>query len=55
MPVARFTFLSFLYNSTAGRCASEEMALELALLPAILHAESKGMTEDLPRSFVNSR
>lgn len=38
----------------AGRCASEERALELTLLPAILHAESKDLTQDLLKSFGNS-
>lgn len=38
----------------AGRCASEERALELALLLAILRAKSKGLTEHLPKSFGNS-
>lgn len=38
----------------AGRCALEERELELRLLPAILHAESKDVTQHLLRSFGNS-
>lgn len=37
----------------AGRRASEERALELTF-PAILHAESKNLTQHLPKSFGNS-
>lgn len=54
IPVATFIVLGFLYNLMAGRHASEERALELTLLPAILHAESKDLTQDLPQSFGNS-
>lgn len=52
--VAKSTLLGFLSNLMAGRHASEERALELMLLPAILHAESKDLTQDLPKSFGNS-
>lgn len=54
IPVAKFTLLGFVHNLMVGRCASEERAVELTLLPAILHAESKDFTQDLPRSFGNS-
>ena len=52
--VARFTLSGFLSDLMAGRRASEERAQELMLLSAILHAESKDLTQDLPKSFGNS-
>lgn len=54
IPLARFTLSGFLYNLMARRRASEERALELTLFPAILHAESKDLTQHLPNSFGNS-
>lgn len=54
IPAAKFTHSGFLYNLMAGRLASEERALKLTMLPAILHAESKNLTQDLPKSFGNS-
>jgi len=38
----------------AGRLAAEERALELTVLPAVLHAENKDLTQDLPKSCGNS-
>lgn len=52
---SQITLLVFLSNLMAGRRALEERALELTLLPAMLHVESKDLTQDLPKSLVTLR